>query len=244
MNNLSTIKLMFKCPLEDKKNFKTSSCSVTISMGQKKQEGIRLGATIKEINKHFKTCSIMVCDSLQRHNLIADSTESIDILHQRANTLGDNWLQANKKYFELFTIPHKIIRWDYWLCHKYYLEKKHLINLAFSSDIEFKEAFFVAATAYVNRLIKNDYIQNTCNNDIMIHGAIEYLKEECSVMLLWGDEGYNFEIYPSKRNAAMAATYTHFIKPQSPNILKPIFLEFRTRKISSNDMNSTLHPSE
>jgi hypothetical protein len=46
-------------------------------------------------------------------------------------------------------------------------------------------------------------------------------------MCLWIEKSYDFEVYPSGRNKAMAATYEHLIKNKHPNILRPVALRFK-----------------
>ncbi len=220
-------KACFKAPEEDKLRFSVSTCSVTISVGQHSQEGAKLAATINIINKKFKSCAIMVCDSLQRHTLKIGRTHSATILHEKANKIGAQWLKDNQQYFSFFSIPFEIIRWDTWLAHPQYNTKRNIINNLFNTNIDYQNQLLLAANIFIGRYQAINYI--TLNFENALHDSIEYLKEECAVMLLWADKKYNFEIYPSKRNAAFAATYKYLIAPTDPNILKPVALELKSR---------------
>lgn len=46
-------------------------------------------------------------------------------------------------------------------------------------------------------------------------------------MCLWTEKAYDFELYPSGRNKAMAATYLHLIKPHYPDYLRAVALRFK-----------------
>ncbi|OGT21571.1 MAG: hypothetical protein A3C55_02390 [Gammaproteobacteria bacterium RIFCSPHIGHO2_02_FULL_42_13] len=224
---LISAKAYFKASIEDKLQFPVSTCSVTISVGQRSQEGAKLAATINIINKKFKSCAIMVCDSLQRHTLEIDQTYDRTTLHEKANKIGEQWLKSNQKYFSIFSIPFEIIRWDTWLTHPQYNTKRSTINNLFNTNIDYQNQLLLASNIFIERYQAINHI--TLNPVDALHCSLEYLKEECAVMLLWADKKYNFEIYPSKRNAAFAATYKYLIAPTDLNILKPISLELKSR---------------
>ncbi len=230
-------KVSFLCSKEDKQKFFSSSCSVTISIGQKSQEGYKLAATLNSINKHFNQCYIMVCDTLQRHTLAIDNNLKKKELYHLAKEMGDNWLINNSSYFELFNIPYQVIRWDTWLAQPDYQNKRVLIDSLFDEKKEYQQSFYQVVDQFCERYKKRHKSENV-NLAFLYSCCLEYLKEECAVMLLWADQGYNFEVYPSKRNQAMEATYEYLIKPSSLNILRPIALEIRTKTakhpISSN----------
>ncbi len=222
-----TAKVSFLCPKEDKQKFISSYCSVTISIGQKAQEGYKLAATLNLINKHFKHCTIMVCDTLQRHTLAIDNNFKDEELYNIAKKMGDSWLKNNTPYFKEFNIPYQIIRWDSWLIHTDYKNKRNLIDSLFDEKNDFRQAFYQVTDQFYERYKKRHSFQNV-NLDFLYSCCLKYLKEECAVMLLWADKGYNFEIYPSKRNKAMEATHEYLIKPRFPDVLKPVALEIRT----------------
>ncbi|MBS0359467.1 MAG: hypothetical protein JSS53_09375 [Proteobacteria bacterium] len=233
MDTIVNAKAMFKASKEEKAKFSSSTCSVTVSLGQKSQIGDKLGATIKIINDNFKECTIMVCDSLHRHNLKIHSKQGNDVLHNLANDLGNSWIEENRRYFSIFKIPYRIIRWDHWLSHINYHNKQKIVDEMYEKNDEYRNSFHESALKFIERdKRKNDYIH--FNHEFTYLQSIKYLKEECAVMLLWADEGYNFEIYPSKRIDAMVATHQFLIKPVYQNVLKPVSLELRTLK--SRDM--------
>ena len=222
------VKVTFKCPQLDKKTFSISSCSVTVSMCNVSQRGAKFAATIYGITNNFKECTIMVCDTLQRHNLLVDGFEDISSAHEKAFEIGNDWLRENEQYFSLFTIPYKVIRWDYWLLHEKYKFSRIKIDDFFEKNDKYRQAFYNATNDFVSRLEKRNTLKYF-DFDKAKALSLEYLKEECAVMLLWADNKYNFEIYPSKRNDAMRATYYYFIANKYANVLKSVALYIRTR---------------
>ena len=111
-------KVSFKsCPVEYRKNFYNSSCLMPISVGQKIHEGEKFGATVKLVNDSFKSCTVLLDDSIQRHTFKISDNDSDTNLYKKALKEGDLWLERNKKVFKQFTISYKILRWDDWTQH-------------------------------------------------------------------------------------------------------------------------------
>lgn len=62
--------------------------------------------------------------------------------------------------------------------------------------------------------------------------SFAYLVEENAVMLIWAEYfGCEVELYPSKRNASMAATHTKFIRPLIGPVLEPVSLKFHLKPV-------------
>lgn len=220
------VKVFFRCPKEYKDQFKDSSCILTVSMEHKDYEGARLEAIIRRISKHFRECTIAVCDSLNRYNLDLDKDPDSAELHRQANNLGDTWLKNSEHYFKLFTIPYDIIRWDDWLCSAQYQEKKKIINNLFENNHNYNENIHKTANDFVERKKKQGKIDGQGLKKLL-ERSLKYLKEECTVMLLWAENKHDFEVYSAKRNLAMVTTHKYLIKP---NILTQINLEIRSKK--------------
>ncbi len=84
-------------PLEYRKFFHKSSCMLLISVGQIYHEGEKLSLVIDLINNKFKTCTIMLCDTLQRYNLMEDYNEKE--AYQLTLRQGAEWLNINELLF-------------------------------------------------------------------------------------------------------------------------------------------------
>jgi len=227
-------KVSFKAKPEYKQIFNQSLCSLTISVGQKVHEDGRFLSTLFEVNRNFKECIIAVCDTLQRHTLNIDYGNSSRGLYHIAEQQGENWLARNKSAIALLTIPYRIIRWDEWLASPEYQAKRAAINVLYESDNNYKSCLNKAIEFFLERYKLR---KPTLNYEHAFDCSLEYLKEECAVMLMWADLGINFEIYPSKRNLAMAATYDNLIAPVYKNILIPVALDIRSKKTQRINKN-------
>lgn len=226
--DLRIIKASFReCSIPDRKTFYQSTCLIPISVGQSVHEGKKFLATMNLINSSFKSCTILIDDSIQRHTLkIIHTNHSNDFLYKRALTEGDAWLERNKVHIENLTIPYKIERWDRWLQHPDFIKQLNKISFLYETDMEYQHAIQSNINEYLTR-----YIIRTKQKDFNYENAfslcLNYLMEECTVMCLWIHEKYQFEVYPSGRNKAMAATYNRLIKPFYPELLKSVALRFK-----------------
>lgn len=213
------------CPITERKLFKQSSCLIPISMDQKIHEGEKLEATLDLVNRTFKSCTILVDDTLQRHNLkILFKNISDAELHFMAYAKGDLWIENNKNIYEQLTIPYCIVRWDRWLLHKKFGNRLQQINDMYDTNLGYKNALDANVVEYLERNIKNGVV--FANNAASSH-CLQYLKEECTVMTLWIEGKYDFILHSTDISEAMVATYEYIIKPQFTNLLRPVALRFK-----------------
>jgi len=170
----------------------------------------------------------MLCDTLQRYNLPEYNKHDQLKAHELALTLGDNWIENNRKHLKALQIPYQLLRWDYWINRPEYSSMKKTIDDKFDTCKKYRDVFYQCANTFAKRLYNRNY--KNIEYEAIISNSIQYLKEECAVMLIWAKEGYNFEIYPSKRIEVMDATYKYIIsKNIAREVLKPISLDIRSR---------------
>ncbi|MCD6045012.1 MAG: Uncharacterized protein K0R48_175 [Gammaproteobacteria bacterium] len=231
-NNIKTIvKASFKdCPIEERKIFHKSHCLMPISIGQKIHEGEKFIATMRLVERTFARCTILLDDSVQKYTLKIESETDLITLHQQAIEAGTDWLQRQKKLLlEELAIPCTVIRWDDWLVLPEYPENHKKVASLYNENLIYRDAIDNTIKDFLDRYVAHgtsssfDYVKA---HDL----CFTYLLEECAVMSLWVKGEYDFELYPSGRNKAMAATYEFFIKNQYPNLLKSVGLRFKKYK--------------
>ncbi|HXW85716.1 MAG TPA: hypothetical protein VEK38_00080, partial [Candidatus Bathyarchaeia archaeon] len=172
---------------------------------------------------------ILVDDTLQRHTMKLNHNLPIEILYQSALKEGDEWLERNRSFYNRFTIPCKIMRWDHWLNHQAYKKQHEIICNRYLSDQEYHQSFDITIKDFLSRFAHR-HTKNSLSLEQSYALCLEYLLEECTALCLWVEEKINFEVYPSRRNAAMSATHTLFIKPDYPDLLLPVAIKFKNRK--------------
>lgn len=222
------VKASFKdCHIAERKSFNQSSCLLPISVGQTVHENEKFKATIELINRTFKTCTILIDDTVQRHTLKINSINlSDDDAYKKSLIAGDMWIERNYSIYEKMSIPYNVIRWNQWLYHNNFNTQLKFIQDLYNNDINYKKAVDESINEYIERNVKRGLI-----NGLDLKRAsllcLEYLQEECAAMTLWPEGNYNFEVYPTGRNKAMSATYELIIRCENSRLLKSVSLRFK-----------------
>ncbi|CEG58333.1 hypothetical protein [Legionella fallonii] len=213
-------------PPEERKLFPQSTCLMPISVGQTIHEGAKFAAVIKLINSSFKKCTILVDDSVQRHTLGIINGASPDELYQLAVAEGEAWLKRNEIAYNQLTIPFDLMRWDDWYNSPNYINSHLRVQKEYDSNDDFRHALQANIDDFLTRYLSR-FNQGDIDHERAFSLCLDYLIEECAVMCLWTEQAYDFEVYPSGRNKAMAATYRYLIEPMYPNYLRPVALRFK-----------------
>lgn len=163
INDKKVIKASFKdCPIKDRDLFSSSSCLLTISVGNSNHEGEKFNATINLVNKSFKSCTIMVGDVLQRHNI---SVTVPNVNEQKAYDMalsrGTMWVERNKKIYEQLTIPYNIIRWNKWLAHHNFKDRLIKVDQLYQNNIDYSSSIDASIQDYLQRSLTNREFNKT-----------------------------------------------------------------------------------
>lgn len=86
-----------------------------ISLDNKRYRGESFYAILNWARTRFKSIHIIVCDTLQRHNICFNQNISESKAHSLAKQKGDLWLQESQIYFDKLGLSPEITRWDDWL---------------------------------------------------------------------------------------------------------------------------------
>lgn len=221
------VKASFKGnPPEERKEFPSASCLLPISVGQPIHEGDKFAATLKLINSSFKQCTILVDDSVQRHTMGIINDLEPEALYRRALDEGTHWLSRNDYVINQLSIPYEIKRWDDWFNSIHFFASYERVKAHYETNTDYKKAIDANINEFLTRYLKNH--PDISVNDLRAQQlCLDYLLEECAVMCLWPQGKYDFEVYPSGRNQAMAATFEHLIKPITPHYLRAVALRFK-----------------
>ncbi len=220
------VKVTFRCDPQDKKSMKNSDCIYHVSVGQAYHEGEKLIATMDLINETFRSCTIMLCDTLQRHTLSIKYPNLSDAeLYAKSLSLGDEWLTRNSAAYQHLSIDSKIMRWDEWLYHPDYSQYRAQIDELYHSDIDYKNKIHETIYKFLKR-------HNLLGSEKAFKLCETYILEECPILVpLWAQTGCQFIIYPRFRTVAMSATYEHFIGNTGQGLLREVALKFNKRVV-------------
>lgn len=227
LSNEKIIKASFRGnPPDERKAFSVSTCLMPISVGQSIHEWKKFEAVIKLVDASFKQCTILVDDTVQRHTIAIDKFKEPQDLYTDALELGNQWLIRNEEIYSQLKIPYQVIRWDDWLRHNDFKTQLVRINRLYSENLVYKTAIHANINEFLTRFLARVDC-NQIDSGRAFRLCLNYLLEECAVMLLWTHKHYDFELYPSGRNQAMGATYEMLIKPYFPNYLRPVAVRFK-----------------
>ena len=222
-----TIKAAFTdCPIADRQRFKNSCCIMPTSVGIPVHEGDKLQAVLALVNRSFKNCTILVDDYIQRYTLAIKENHTPESLTNTVLALGDDWLQRNEPLYSQLTIPYALVRWRDWLDQPNFNYWYELIVNQLKENSLFQEAMRTAAVEFLIRYQKRQVLSKKDYERAYIL-CWQYLKEECAVMCLWAESGFDFELYPSGRNVSMKATYKYCIQPKFNNLLTSVSIHFK-----------------
>ncbi|WP_433463982.1 tRNA-dependent cyclodipeptide synthase [Spirillospora sp. CA-128828] len=126
-----------------------SHCRLPVSIGQAYHEGDKLRATVDWVNRHagrpFRQCTIVLADSLHRHNLQGPHSWS------EARATGDSWLNRNSRSLTGLIIPHRIVRWDDLLQHPEFPAIHARMNHLVVTNPAFANALHVMTEDWLSR---------------------------------------------------------------------------------------------
>lgn len=226
---MSRIRPVFRSSVAEKEKFKNSKCLLTISIGQEVHENEHFKVTVDLVNSSFRSCIMLIDDSLQRHTMAMDSEYNADSFYQASMEAGNCWLERNASYYERLNILDKIIRWNDWLTHFSFNDKQKEIKALINSDDLYKKAFTDTIDEFLNRYCRRLQDKETFCLDRARQLCFDYLIEECTAMCLWPELECQFEVYPSHRNLAMSETHARFVMPKHPDLLHAVAIKFKNR---------------
>ncbi len=227
---MARVKPVFRCKETDKEIFKNSQCLLTISVGQEVHEGEKFAATIELVERSFKSCIMLIDDTLQRHTIALNAPQNADFFFEQSLKEGDLWLLRNEQYYGELTILKKIMRWNDWLNHPNYVQQQQIIKELTNSDPSYKYSFEFTVNEFVTRYHQRLSDNLSFNMERAHQLCFDYLAEECTAMCLWPEINCNFEVYPSYRNLAMDETHKRFVLPSHPTLLHALPIKFKNRK--------------
>lgn len=206
--------------LENIINLNDKNCILGISVGQAYHEAEKFKATINLINKSkLKHCTVVVGDSLQRHNMIEEG-----YCYKTSIMLGDQWLERNYPVLNQLVVPYNIVRWDDCVSHPQYNEYKKLVELEYNRNELYRNSVHKTIEEFMQR--NNNLI---INQDIIYQNSVRYLLEESAAMICWGLDGYDYIVYPKPITAALSILYDLFINKKSPDKIQWMSLRFRKK---------------
>lgn len=217
--------------LEETRLLSESACYLPICVGQSCHEGEKLRATLELIEKKFASCTIVLADTLERYNTEEFFSGNYEAAYNKSLRYGNDWIEKNHRYYSTCSIPYKISRWDEWINHSLYMECKTAFDSVYETNPILKNAVDESIHEFILRLKNRNKEKEESYFNMRCTHSLNYLKEECAVMLLFAQARLGYEVYTAARSPVMSATYDLFIKSSYPLQLKQLVLRFKRTEL-------------
>lgn len=126
----------YKVFVKDKSIWKDFSVArLQISVGNPKHEGDKFFALTEWAAARFDQVILIVSDTLQRHNIAADTGISLEHAHGVSLMAGQRWLKDNQRAIDNIAESRRVITlWDDWMSRPAYAETLKTIHMLYNSS--------------------------------------------------------------------------------------------------------------
>ncbi|HEY8963210.1 MAG TPA: tRNA-dependent cyclodipeptide synthase [Alphaproteobacteria bacterium] len=165
-----------------------------ISVGNPKHDGEKFYALTEWAAARFDHVTLIVSDTLQRHNIALTSGIDEDIAHIISRKQGDLWLARNQRAIQ--NLPHvTITRWDQWLNHPDYVETYNALFALYRNEPTVRQAITQKAEGFNTRHASDNDLQQASSAQI-INTSIHYILEEVAAFAIMFADDESINIYP------------------------------------------------
>ncbi|WP_218813604.1 hypothetical protein [Rickettsiella endosymbiont of Dermanyssus gallinae] len=207
----------------------SASAVTVISIDQHYQQGDKFKAFCQAINEEYEKrnlikLTIVETGYLKRHYLRLDknysSTEEADLA---AIQLGETWIKEQLSSLYSLNVPVEILSWKEIIESQIGEEDKLFsdylskIENDYTSDSIFKNHVNTISNKYAEKLSVK-YRSNGLENldEACLKAARDYLLEESSIIFKLVHRGFNCQLYPGNRNAALRYISKKYFSETNP----------------------------
>ncbi len=176
-------------------------CLLVISLGQDLQSGEKLKVTIEGINKQFSECTVVIADSLQKHNQRILGLDE-NAATEAALASGKKWLEENKITLDALQIPHAIHHWTEYTSSADFQNALRSVKDRYNTDVDYKADLDDAIASFYANFSSAHKDKKRLPRREAEEFIREYIEEEYAVMKVWektlGDVRLTYPISHSK----------------------------------------------
>lgn len=168
-----------------------------VSLDNKKYYGDYFFSILQWAQERFSEITIIICDTLQRYNIMHDQKINEKEAFEISINLGKNWISQNQFNLRSLKTKPTIYHWDHWLSYKddFVLYQNTLQDL-YDSNIYFKNECDKVFENILNRFEKKYKSQTIIKEDV-IHNVIKpYFFEETAVTSIFLSKLDGVSAYP------------------------------------------------
>ena len=178
----------YKVCVKDKNNWSGHhTARLQISLGNPKQDGIKMLALTQWAAARFDKVIFIVSDTLQRHNLALRHGISLADAHDIALIQGHEWMARNKAALD--SVPNRVVTiWDDWLSHRDFAATRQEIDSLYNANAAFREAVVAKARQFSSR-------HDPQYGEAALQTSIEYILEEMAAFAIMFKETSAADFY-------------------------------------------------
>jgi tRNA-dependent cyclodipeptide synthase len=166
-----------------------------ISIENPNHSGEKFAALLRWATERFGHTSLLIADSLQRHNIAFNEQISLSEAHTKAVAAGDFWLQMHQPMFDI--LPNfTLYRFDdFRTHHEFEARHKNLLQL-YSINTTFRNLIDQDSNAVLTRRLKRGLV--ITDQTGFLESSRNYILEELAVMQIFHETCPGVEAYPGK----------------------------------------------
>jgi len=168
-----------------------SHARLQISVGNPKHDGDKFFALAEWAAARFNHITLIVSDTLQRHNIALSNACSMDIAHNISLKRGDFWIKENENALNILS-SKTLTRWNDWLSEKDYPEAYKSVCELYRNAPEVRAAINAKAAEFSERHSEGSGI----SQDTSIQTSINYILEEIAIFAIMFLKQNAVDIYP------------------------------------------------
>lgn len=207
-----------------------SALRLGISVGNPSHEGEKLAALVEWAAARFDTVNVLVADSLQRHNLMAESAISEDEAMLQAQEAGADWIARNRAMLDKLPLA-RLYRFDDFRLHTDFMKMHRLLCGLYERNMRFRKLIDGDAQAFLERRKQREGADKI-DDERFLKASRAYLIEELVVMKIFHEDCPGVEVYPGKFIQAITSPERHKIDgfPESLREYRMIEVDFIRNK--------------
>ncbi len=175
------------------------SCIIPVCHGSQDMHGKRFFSYVDEAAKHYKHCHLVVCDTLDVHNMAPSADFWNDAL-ETAKAMGDRWLAKHLRHMQdAFAGNITFARWDDIKADRGFLAKYEAAKRIYFESAEVKQWVDEVCGTYANIAAQRQQEKGFIpDHDRLFQRSLNYMLEEIAGTSIYYGWYQSPAVYPGQ----------------------------------------------
>ena len=169
-----------------------------VSLDNKRYRGDSFYSILSWAKPRFESIEIIVCDLLQRHNLVFSKQINMESASHEAKKMGDDWIRDSSPLFKELGLSPTITRWEEWLAYNppYYERCLKDLKDLYKDNPNVKQEIEAFFNAVWDRNQKHEKCSASLRNTFKDEVFLPYLFEETALSAVFLPALSGISAYP------------------------------------------------